>query len=313
MKRQSMVSLVKDYLTQRHHMGFALEIPGYQLLRFAQFAEAKNHCGPITLDLITQWAHFKTASPTSWAGRIKAIRPFVKYRAQFDPDTEVPPSKFIGFKYQRLTPHIYTDEEIQSILVSASKLSPRGGVRPAAYETLYGLLAATGLRISEALHLKIPDVNLDAGLITVRETKCKKSRLVPLHPTTTEALKRYVRIREENFIARPSKGFFLLEGGHRLEKDTAQRQFRRICNQLKLKARGAHPEPRIHDLRHTFITHCILRWYQQGLDVDEEMLALSTYVGHAEVTYTYWYITGVPELMAIAAQRFEQFASEEIA
>lgn len=312
MKQASMESLVKDYLAMRRKMGFALEVQGYQLLRFAQFADVRGHRGPITLELATKWAHYKASRPITWTGRIEILRPFAKYRAQFDPATEVPPSKFLGSSRQRLAPHIYTDEEVQSILVAASKLSPCGGVRPAAYETLYGLLAATGLRISEALRLKIPDVDLEAGIITVRETKFKKSRLVPLHPTTTKALKRYTHIREDNFVARPYKNFFLLEGGHRVEKDTAQRRFRHICNQLHLRARGGHPTPRIQDLRHSFITHCIQRWYHQGIDVDKEMLTLSTYVGHAEVTYTYWYITGVPELMAIAAQRFEHFAAVEL-
>lgn len=311
-KRPAMVSLVEEYIAMRRKMGFALEIGGYQLLRFARFADARDHHGPITLDLVTQWAHHKTTCPRTWADRIRALRPFTKYRAQFDPDTEVPPPKFIGPKRQRLAPHIYTNEEIRSILVAASELPPRGGVRPAAYETLYGLLAATGLRISEALRLRIQDVDLEAGVLTVRETKCKKSRLVPLHSTTIHALKRYAHIREDNFIARRWKNFFLLAGGHRLEKDTAQRQFRRICNKIHLHARGSHPTPRIQDLRHTFITHCILRWYRQGIDIDKEMLALSTYVGHAEVTYTYWYVTGVPELMSIAVQRFEEFASADI-
>ncbi len=313
MNRSSMVCLVEDYIAMRRRMGFALDITSKQLLRFARFVDGKGSRGPITLELITQWAHDKTSCPTTWAGRIKVVRPFAKYRAQFEPETEVPPPGFNSYKQQRLVPHIYTDEEIESILVAASTLSPQGGIRPAAYKTLYGLLAATGLRISEALRLKIQDVNFNDRIITVRETKFHKSRLLPIHLSTTKALQNYTRIRDDNFSPRSDKNFFLLKGGDRLEKDAVQRRFRKICNQLHLQARGTvHTAPRIQDLRHTFITHCLLRWYRQGVDIDKEMLSLSTYVGHAEVSYTYWYITGIPELMEVASLRFENFAKKEL-
>lgn len=256
-----------------------------------------------------QWARSNAPRPITWAGRIEALRPFAKYRAQFDPTTEIPPPRLFGLGRRRLVPHIYSTQEVQSLLDAAAQLPPAGGLRPATYETFFGLLAATGLRISEALRLTLEDVDLEAGIITVRETKFCKSRLVPLHLTTTEALQRYARLRNVKIPAPSSDDFFLSDGGRRMLQDTVQRRFRRLCDQLHWRSRGGHPAPRIHDLRHSFITHCILRWYQQGINLDKEILALSTYVGHAEVTYTYWYITGVPELMAIATRRFEKFAA----
>lgn len=309
MKQLSMIALVEDYLSMRRQMGFALKIQGYQLLRFGRFADDNGHYGPITMDLAVQWARSNALRPITWASRIEVLRPFAKYRAQFDPTTEIPPPRLFGLGRRRLVPHIYSTQEVQSLLDAAAQLPPAGGLRPATYETLFGLLAATGLRISEALRLTLEDVDLEAGIITVRETKYCKSRLVPLHLTTTEALQRYARLRNVKIPAPSSDDFFLSDGGRRMLQDTVQHRFRRLCDQLHWRSRGGHPAPRIHDLRHSFITHCILRWYQQGINLDKEILALSTYVGHAEVTYTYWYVTGVPELMAIATRRFEKFTA----
>ena len=309
MKRPSMVALVEDYLTMRRQLGFALKITGHQLLRFARFADDKGHRGPITLKLATQWARSNAPRPITWAARIELLRPFAKYRAQFDPATEIPPSHLFGSYRRRLVPHIYTIQEIQSLLTAASQLPPAGGLRPATYETLFGLLAVTGLRISEALRLKRQDVDLEASIITVRETKFFKSRLVPLHPTSTKALQRYAHLRDVKVPIPPVSDFFLSDGGRRMLQDTVQRRFRHLCNQLHWRSRGGHPTTRIQDLRHSFITHCLLRWYRENINVDNKMLSLSTYVGHAEVSYTYWYVTGIPELMAIATRRFEQFTA----
>ena len=288
MRRLSMATLVDDYLTLLRQLGFALKIQGYQLLRFARFADDRGHRGPLTLKLVAQWARLNAPRPATWVARIEVLRPFAKYRAQFDPATEIPPPNFLGPRQRRLVPHIYSAQEIQSLLAAAAQLPPDGGLRPAAYETLFGLLAATGMRISEVLRLTLGDVDLEAGIITVRNTKFYKSRLVPLHPTTTEALQQYARLRDAIVSVPPGDDFFLSDNGRRMLQDTVQRQFRRLCDQLGWRSRGSHPLPRIHDLRHSFITHCLLRWYQQGSNVDTEMPALSTYVGHAEVTYTYW-------------------------
>lgn len=308
-----MVTVVEEYLAVRRGLGFALKIQGYQLLRFGSFADNLGHRGPLTLELAVRWARSNAPRPATWAARINVLRPFAKYRAQFDPDTEIPPPNLLGRSRTRLVPHIYTAKEVQSLLVAAAQLPPVGGLRPATYETLFGLLAATGMRISEALGLTLRDVDLETGIITVRESKFRKSRLLPLHPTTIEALQRYSRLRDALVPTPISTDFFLSDGGRRMVQDTVQRRFRRLCDQLGWRSRGGHPAPRIHDLRHSFITHCLLRWYQQGINVDNEILALSTYVGHAEVTYTYWYVTGVPELLAIATQRFELFALGDMA
>ena len=181
MKRTStMVSLVEDYLTVRRQLGFALEIAGEQLLAFARFADKAGHRGPVTFDLAVRWAQ---ASPCpallTSARRFEVLRPFLTYRSQFDARTVIVPRNFFGPPHRRLVPHIYTEQEIAALLQATDDLLPTDGLRPMTYRTLFGLLAATGLRISEALHLQPQDVDLVHGILTVRQTKFRKSRLVP--------------------------------------------------------------------------------------------------------------------------------------
>jgi len=306
MNTPSMILLVEDYLAKRRQMGFALKIQGYQLKRFARFADDIGHRGPITLELAVRWAKSNATNSKTSAARISALRPFTKYLAQFEPATEIPPNHLFGRIRRRQVPHVYTAQEIQSLMDAAMQLPPACGLRPSTYETLIGLLASTGLRISEALCLTTKDVNLQESLITVRQTKFNKTRLVPLHPTTTQALRQYNHLRNEKVPAPSFDSFFMSQNGRCLRQDTVQHQFRTLCNLLDLRSRGEYPAPRIQDLRHTFITHCLLRWYREGIPIDKYILSLSTYVGHVEVSYTYWYLTGIPELMRLATRRFEQ-------
>jgi integrase len=185
-------------------------------------------------------------------------------------------------------------------------------LRAATYETLFGLIAATGLRLSEAVHLLDADVDLMLGLLTVRQTKFNKSRQLPLHPSTTAALQRYRQLRHQSVQERPEAPFFVGTRGKHLGEKLSLRQVDRVFNGLRKQLgwinRGAHDAPRIHDLRHTFAVRRVLLWHEQGTDIDQAMLALSTYMGHAKISHTYWYLTAVPELMAVAAEKFERFA-----
>lgn len=307
----SMQLLVQEYLDERRRLGFALAIPGSQLLAFARFADEVGHHGPLTHQIMVDWAQgqAKRATPFTWARRLQVIRPFAKYRARFDANTEVPEADTFGRSRRQLAPHIYTDQEIADLLAAAGRLSPQGALRPATYRTLFGLIAATGLRISEALRLPCADVDLTDGSLTVRRTKFSKSRIVPLHPTVTQALRQYAALRQQYVPAFAEGRFFASASGAGLAKGTVHGVFQRLRKELRWTARGGHAQPRIHDLRHTFICRRVRRWYEQGTDVDNAMVALSTYVGHAKVSDTYWYLTGVTDLMAVAGQRFEQFAS----
>jgi integrase len=166
----SMQHLVQDYLDERRGLGFALTIPGSQLLAFARFADASGHRGWLTRQLITSWARdeAKRATPLTWARRVEIIRPFAKHRARIEPGTYVPEADTFGRSRRRLAPHLYTDREIVDLPVAAGRLSPKGALRPATHRALFGLIAATGLRLSEALRLQCVDVDLDAGVLTVR-------------------------------------------------------------------------------------------------------------------------------------------------
>jgi len=312
----TMTTHAKNYLSERRRLGFGLRSPGYAIISFAHYVDALNSQEPLTVEMMADWArqdHGHSDDPATWARRLKRLRSFCRYLQQFEPRTEVPDDSIFGRVGQRLAPHIYSEQEIIDLLAAAHNLdSFIPGLRAATYETLFGLLASTGLRISEALNLLDSDVDLKAGILAIRQTKFAKSRYVPLHPSCVEALKRYRSQRNIHVPVTEDTRFFIGTRGRLLGQRLDSRQVRRVFiqlrNQLGWINRGGHDAPRIHDLRHTFVVRRILLWQAQGMDVDRQMLALSTYVGHAMVTNTYWYLTGIPELMAVAANRFEAFA-----
>ena len=306
----AMQSSVAQFLEERRRLGFASRSMGHALRSFARYIDGLGTQAPLTVETMAAWARCPkngSDNPLTWARRLKILRPFARWMQQFEPGTEVADDTVFGGVEQRLAPHIYTEEEIADLLVAARGLCPP--LRGATYETLFGLLAATGLRVSEALHLFDADVDLRSGLLTVRRTKFAKSRQIPLHPSTLEALKAYRRLRDRRVARREETPFFVGTRGERQGRAMSLRQvarvFRGLSDQLGWINRGAHHAPRIHDLRHTFVVRRMLLWQAQGVDVDQQMLALATYVGHAMVTNTYWYITAVPALMALAAERFE--------
>jgi len=296
---------IEAYLASRRHAGFALKIDGEQLGRFARFAQQAGHCGPLTVRLASQWASASRGRrPLTAARRIEVLRPFAAYCQQFDSATEIPPRRLFGRAHRRLTPHIFTADEIDNLLVECATLHPAGGLRGTTCATIFGLIAATGLRISEATDLLRSDVDLKQRLLHIRHAKFGKSRWVPLHPTTVAALRRYAQRRDRDAHAAKSGCFFVFDYGHRASTRSVEYAFKILRGRLRWRSRGGHPAPRIHDLRHSFICHRLEDWYAQGLDIDQSILALSTYVGHAKVTDTYWYVTATPELLAIAARRF---------
>lgn len=308
----TMHALVESYLANRRHAGFALHIEGQQLLRFAHFAEQSGHQGPLTLDLAIRWA---TASrrpgPLTAARRIEVLRGFAGYCQQLVPATEIPPLRLFGRGHRRLTPHIYTDKEICALLAATANLFPVGGLRGACCQAIFGLIAATGLRISEATGLERNDVNLQNGLLLIRRAKFAKSRWVPLHATARDALRRYAQRRDQDPNSARTARFFVGDYGRVASTPNVEYAFKLLRRKLGWQARGGHPAPRIQDLRHTFVCRTLQRWYETGADIDRNILALSTYVGHVKVTDTYWYMTATPELMALAARRFECFAQGE--
>jgi integrase len=306
----TMQSHTENYLEERRRLGYRLRSQGTALRSFTRFIDSLSLEGPLTVETMAAWARrAKTHgdNPATWARRLQLLCPFARYLQQFDPLTEVPDSTTFGYRTQRLAPHIYSEQEMVDLLAAACRLDP--DLRGATYEGLFGLLASTGLRVSEAVHLMDADVELKSGLLTVRQTKFAKSRQVPLHPSTVEALRRYRGLRNRHVAVTDEMMFFVGSRGRRrgcaLGLRQVNRVFQRLRDQMGWVNRGAHTAPRIHDLRHTFVVRRVLLWHAQGVDVDQAMLALSTYIGHAKVTDTYWYLTGVPELMALVAGQFE--------
>ena len=228
-----------------------------------------------------------------------------------DPATEVPPVGFLSRIPRRKSPHIYSDDEIHALLRQAGQLLPHGGLSPVTYVAFLSLIFSTGLRMSEACSLTCSDVDLERGLLTIRGTKFRKTRWVPLHPSATKALARYVRHRDAVVRGGSTGYFFRTERVPRLTTAAAEKAFARMRRRLAWNAEGRTRRPRLHDARHTFAVRRLLHWYKDGVDVGQKILALSTYLGHAKVTDTYWYLTGVPELMALASQRFQALAPSQ--
>ena len=311
-------ALVERYLTERRRLGFQLTSVAYSLRSFAEFVQRSRHRGPLTLEIMARWARegsCRCKLPRTWAQRLRQLRAFTRWLQQFEPTTEVPDDAIFGRRAARGTPHIYSEQEVEELLAAARGLGPKGDLRSIAYETLLGLIASTGLRISEALALRVGDVDLQHGVLTIRRTKFGKSRAVPPHASTTQALNLY-RVRRD-LTGAPSgaeEPFFISTRVDLFGKSMRPHQVRCVFAALRRELgwvnRGTHHAPRIHDLRHTFIVRRVLLWQQQDVDVDQAMLSLSTYVGHAHVTDTYWYLQAVPELMAVAAQRFESCMPE---
>jgi integrase len=227
----TMHALVTAYLAARRSMGFDLRIAGRQLLAFARFADRTGHRGPLTVAVAVRWAQrARRATRLTWARRLQTLRPFMKYRAQFDPGTEIAPPGLFGPFRRRLVPHIYTDAEIVALLDAAAQLPPVTGLRlrPRTYATLFGLLACTGLRISEALALTPIDVDLPCASLTVRQTKFRKSRLVPLHPTAVVALTAYAAARRCRVSDRAIATFFVSDRGTPLKDGIVHHTFERL-------------------------------------------------------------------------------------
>jgi integrase len=306
---------VDDYIAERRRLGFELHTMGQALVSFVRYAASSNHHGPLTVDLMADWARQdKTIlhAPATRARRMELLRPFARWLRQFDPLTELPDESHFGPVPGRVAPHIYREAEIVELLGAARDINPHGSLRAATFETLFGLIASAGMRVSEALALLDADVDLQVGTLTVRLTKFAKSRLLPLHPSTVEALTRYRQLRSRQVPTTAKTPFFVGTRGKRLGLPLGERQVQRVFIKLRAQLgwvdRGRHGGPRIHDLRHAFVVRRVMLWHEQGIDLDQAMLSLSTYLGHARISDTYWYLTGVPELMALAGAKFMRFA-----
>lgn len=297
--RRTMAARVETYLAWRRALGYKLRIEGQMLQSFARYADHSGHCGPLTRSLALRWAALPRGADRLYqARRLETVRVFAKHQAVTEPATEIPPRHALGPAHRRSAPHLYSAIEVKLLLRRAAHLP--GRLRPATYKTLLGLLACTGLRISEVLALEIGDVDLEHGVLTVRETKYHQTRLVPLHPTALPPLKHYERRRQTLFPG--AQHFFISNRGRRFAYTTVRTVFRELAEGFVPNSNRRHV--RLHDLRHTFACRVLLGWQRSHRGAIGRMTVLSRYLGHQRVSDTYWYLSATPELLTEAARRF---------
>lgn len=299
---------LQQYLAMRHGLGFELKSARSALDKFICFLEAEG-ASHITTALALRWATQPVeVQPAAWSWRLGTVRRFAAWFSVLDPRTEVPPQGLLPHRYRRRQPYIYSNSEIDRVVRTAAKLPSPKRFRGRTYSTLFGLLAITGMRVSEALFLDRDDVHLVDGVLSIRRTKFGKSRLVPVHTTTRRALRTYAQARDRLFLHPTTPAFFLSERGTRITRSTAEWTFAKVSRSVGLRppGKGHGRGPRLHDMRHRFAVRTLIDWYRAGLDVEREIPKLATYLGHVEVNHTYWYIEAVPELLQLATERLER-------
>ncbi len=293
---------VDDYLLVRRVLGSKLESEARLLADFVAFVEAAGTT-TVTTELAVAWAKLpgEDAHPSYLGRRLCAVRGFARHLQAFDPATEVPPAQLLPVRPCRAVPYLYSEADIAALIGAARSLTP--ALRSATYQTLIGLLSVTGMRIGEAIRLDRDDLDWDEGLVTVWHSKFDKSRELPLNPSTLKALRAYASLRDRLCPAPKAPSFFASSAGTRLVYVTVQGTFARLARHAGLAARSERCRPRLHDLRHTFACRILLGWYRDGVDVDAHLPRLSTFMGHADPSGTYWYLSAVPELLSLAAER----------
>jgi integrase/recombinase XerD len=281
----SLLRHVQDYLRLRRALGYQLERAGHLLPQLVDYLEMAG-ASTVTAELAIAWARLpQRAHPNHWAQRLAIARGFASYLQTIDPATQVPPSGVFPTSRHRPTPYVWSQADIGRLMKHAGKLRPR--LRAATFQTLFGLLVVTGMRLGEAVALARDDVDGDSGVITIRHAKFDRVRLVPLHPTTTAALQGYAAERDQMCPRPRAASFFLTAAGTPMQRNNVEKTLRTITTTMGIRTDTVHP--RAHDLRHRFAVQTLILWHTEGVKVDEHMAVLSTYLGHVSPADTYWY------------------------
>jgi integrase len=294
----------QEYLRLRRALGHDLADAVRLLPRFVAYLDAVG-ASTITIDIALAWVQRPDADPASsvWSRRMTVVRGFARHLSGVDPATQVPPLGLVTFRQHWRPPFIYSSNDVEALMAGVARLIPTP-LRAATFQTMIGLLAATGMRVGEVIRLDRCDIDWTEGVVVVRASKFNKSRELPLDPTTVHALASYAEIRDRCLSQPTSSTFFVSRVGTPVIYTDFGTKFRELV--LLSGVGGDSPvRPRIHDLRHSFAVHTLVRWYRAGEDVDALLPRLSTYLGHLAPTYTYWYLSAAPELLALAAARLE--------
>jgi integrase/recombinase XerD len=290
------------YLAVRRSLGYKLARPEKLLVQFITYLEDAG-AATVTTDLAVAWATLPAGDANWHAQRLSVVRGFAAWLHTIDPAAEVPPAGLIPSRRLRATPYLYSDADITALIGAAAGL--RFPLRTATYQTLIGLLAVTGMRVGEAIRLDRADLDLAAGVITVRQSKFGKTRLLPLHPSATAALRGYLRLRDRLCPGPRTAAVLISPAGTRLLYCNVHATWKLLIASAGLKAKSAACRPRIHDVRHPFAVRALLDAYAAGQDGQARLALLSAYMGHADPSHTYWYLSAAPELLALAGQRLE--------
>jgi len=300
----TLAEALSDYLTLRNRLGHKLAESARLLPRFVAWMDATGR-STITIAAALEWCQQQPSTgPDSviWPHRMTAVRGFARYLSGIDPATQIPPLGLLPSRRHWTPPYIYTPDDVATLLRGARQL--RSPLRAATYETLFGLLATTGMRVGEAIRLDQTDLDYESGVIGIRESKFGKSRLVPVDPSTDVVLRDYADRRADFRVQPGNDSFFVSLTGRRLIYVSVDEVFRQLRAETGLGA-GSSSRPLIHGLRHTFAVTTLIGWYRDGVDVAARLPWLSTYLGHRDPRSTYWYLSAAPELLAIAADRLE--------
>ncbi len=294
---------LSDYLAVRRALGYKLARTEKLLVQFLAYLHERGQT-KITTEHALFWAALPGGGDAWRALRLGVVRGFAAHLHSIDPAHEVPPSGLLPCPSHRVTPYIYTEKQIAALMAAAATL--RTSHCTATYRTLVGLLAVTGMRISEASGLDREDFDVANATLLIRGAKFGKSRQLPLHRSAAEALVRYLEREDRPRSAASAKAVFVSLRGARLATHTAQGTFRQLVCRAGIESRSAACRPRLHDIRHSFAVNTILDAYREGVDAGPRLALLCTYMGHVDPANTYWYLQAAPELMALAAQRLEQ-------
>jgi integrase len=299
------------YIQLRCSLGFRSWEPAYFLEAFDRCVFEKQYAGPLTQDLALEFACNNPKASTNYcAHRYQVVRHFSEYLATFNPQTPFLDPKALERSIVRTPRHIYTDQELQKIMIEARWISQKNPICGLTLHTMIGLAASTGLRISEVIRLDREDVDLKTGVLNIRCSKFNKSRLVPLHQTTLEVVRNYAAARDAAFPNCKVLAFFVNTLRKRCVRNTVQQLFAGVAYRAGLrgsKGRG----PTFHDLRHRFATKRLVLWYEAGIDVQAMLPALATYMGHVHYTDTAYYLTATAELMALASERYQRWLTSK--
>jgi len=296
-----------DYLTMRRALGFKLHSEGIGLKTFVSFME-RSGADYITVQLALDWAmQPKCVQDTQRARRLSFVRDFARYCSGFDNRTRIPAPGLIACQRVRPKPYMFHPHDMERLLQAALELKPKEGLRRWTFHCLYGLLSVTGLRSAEARSLRVDDIDLDEGILTIRSSKFGKSRLVPLHTSTVEVLTNYLDRRHNVFGECPEQPVFLSTRGTPLSSGQTLDTFQRLMASIGVGTRADGRRPHVHDLRHRFAIEVLMQWYRDGRDVQRRLPTLSAFLGHTEVRDTYWYLSACPELLELARARLDQY------